>query len=88
MITGTMARQATYGRSRGYRQALQQFNLPYDEKLVEEGDWYAESGSKALCACSTGSRALTLLFAQSGPDGDRALHALADLKRRVPETVP
>jgi LacI family transcriptional regulator len=85
MITGTMARQATHGRSRGYRQALQQFNLPYDEKLVEEGDWHAESGHKATLRLLKREPGLDAIFAQSDLMAIGALHALADLKRRVPE---
>jgi len=47
-LAGEKTYKVTQDRIEGYRQALLEFNIPYDPKLVYYGDYTMESGYKAL----------------------------------------
>ena len=47
-ITGKPTSQIAVDRLKGYKQALSDHNIPYDEKLVVEGDFVLISGKKAV----------------------------------------
>ncbi len=46
LITTELRSQSSVDREEGYRQALKENNIPYDEKLVYYGDYSAESGTR------------------------------------------
>jgi DNA-binding LacI/PurR family transcriptional regulator len=46
-LAGPTAWQASWDRLEGYRRALADYGLPYDERLVTRGDWTIESGHQA-----------------------------------------
>ena len=46
LITTALRSQSSIDREIGYRQALEENGIPYDEKMVYYGDYYVESGTK------------------------------------------
>ncbi len=84
-IKGTEHRQVTLSRHKGYRQALKEAGVPYDEVLVEAGDWEAEGGYLGTRRLLDRAHDITAIFAQSDTMALGALHALYDLGLRVPE---
>jgi len=81
-ITGPLGNIAGQDRLEGYRQALAQAKIPYDEALVAEGDCTEESGFFAM------GRLLweepTAVFAASDVMAVGAMKALAQTGRHVP----
>lgn len=66
MISGTQDdKTAGSPRVEGYRQALMDFNIPYDEKLVAYGDFGYKSGIRCMEELLSGGRKFTALFAAS-----------------------
>ena len=46
MITTELRSQSSVDREEGYRQALKEHNIPYDESLIYYGDYSVESGTR------------------------------------------
>lgn len=47
-ITGSLSLKVTQDRLLGYKQALQDWNVEFDEQLIYEGDYTMDSGENAL----------------------------------------
>jgi DNA-binding LacI/PurR family transcriptional regulator len=71
-------------RLKGYRQALEQAGIPFDEGLVQYGNFDEESGYSAVEALLSGSQAPSALFVASDMVAMGALRALHDRGLRVP----
>ena len=50
LITTKQRSQSSIDREKGYRQALEEHGIPYDEELVYYGSYEAESGTKGCAA--------------------------------------
>lgn len=88
MITNaSLAYVASRQRLDGYRQALEQLGLPYDESLVQYGDFVEESGRAAMEPLLACDEPPTAIFAASDVVAMGALWALRDRGLRVPEDV-
>jgi LacI family transcriptional regulator len=74
-------------RLEGYRQALEQAGLPFDEDLVRYGNFDEESGYAAVEALLALDLAPTALFVASDMVAMGALRALHDRGRQVPEEM-
>ena len=48
MITTMQRSQSSIDREKGYRQALEEHGIPYDERLVYHGTYASESGTRGL----------------------------------------
>jgi LacI family transcriptional regulator len=64
-ITGPRTRRVVHSRLRGYEQALQEAGIPFDDRLVEEGDWHVEGGYAAAARLLDRAPDLTALFVQN-----------------------
>jgi DNA-binding LacI/PurR family transcriptional regulator len=86
-ITGRQDMPAGHGRLVGYRQGLQAAGIPYDDTLVETGDFTREGGARAMRLLLTRHSRLDAVFAASDVMAEAALQTLAHAGRRVPEDV-
>ncbi|MGP8161414.1 MAG: LacI family DNA-binding transcriptional regulator [Candidatus Dormibacteria bacterium] len=86
-ITGRQDMPAGHDRLVGYRTALEAAGLPYDDSLVEAGDFTREGGARAMRFLLIKHPRLDAVFAASDLMAEGALQALAEAGRRVPEDV-
>jgi len=86
-ITGRQDMPAGHDRLVGYRAALEAAGLPYDDSLVEAGDFTREGGARAMRFLLIKHPRLDAVFAASDLMAEGALQALAEAGRRVPEDV-
>jgi DNA-binding LacI/PurR family transcriptional regulator len=85
MIAGPQTNVAGRDRLRGYREALAQAGLAYDEALVAQGDFTEDSGYYAAQRLLPAEP--TAIFAASDSMAAGAIKALAQAGRCVPEDV-
>lgn len=80
-------------RVEGYRQALQQAGIPFDQALIQAGEtpkhggFSEEAGEEAMLAFLQQSPDITAVFASSDVQAIGALKALRETNKRVPEDV-
>ena len=84
-VVGERARRVTQSRLRGYRQALEEAGLPFDVKLVEEGNWEIGDAHAATATLLKRRPDITAIFAQNDTMAIGVLSALRDSGKRVPE---
>ncbi|HEC36296.1 MAG TPA: LacI family transcriptional regulator [Anaerolineae bacterium] len=88
MITNaSLAYTASRQRLDGYRRALEQAGLSYDESLVQCGNFDEESGQAAMETLLECGEPPTAIFVASDMVAMGALRALRDRGLRVPEDV-
>jgi len=87
MVTGPMAEDCSQDRTEGYRQALQEAGLEFDETMVVEGDWSASSGQDALLSFVEQGRIPTGIFAQNDRMAMGVLRAARDVNLKVPSQL-
>ncbi|GAB4536679.1 MAG: LacI family DNA-binding transcriptional regulator [Anaerolineales bacterium] len=87
LITGPMDEDCSVNRLEGFRQALAQAGLPYDESLLWEGDWSASSGRTALLKMAENGHLPDGVFAQNDRMALGVLRAARELKLRIPEEL-
>lgn len=87
MITGPSGWESVKNRTRGYLLALEQADIPYDESLVEHGDWSYASGYEAVRRLLDRGAHFTALFAQNDRMAIGAIRALREAGYRVPDDV-
>jgi LacI family transcriptional regulator len=75
---------AVYRRVEGYRIALEEANLPFDQTLVVEGDFSFESGYRAMKRILSSNRKLTALFAGNDTIAIGAMLGLREAGLSVP----
>lgn len=86
-INGEPWMDAGRDRHRGYRQALATADLPYDARLVREGDWMSGSGFEAALSLLALDRRPTALFCANDLMALGALEAARQCGLRVPDDV-
>ncbi len=74
-------------RLSGYQDTLTSHNLPFDESLVQPGDWEIESGYKAAENMMKLAAPPTAIFAANDAMALGANYAIQDAGLRVPEDV-
>ncbi len=84
-IVGTRGRRVTQSRLRGYRLALQEAGLPFDEDLVDDGRWEIAGALEASIRLLNRRPDLTAIFAQNDTMAIGVLSALRRLGKRVPD---
>ena len=84
-VIGTRSRRVTQSRLRGYRRALEEAGLPFDEKLVEEGEWDTGVARAATLKLLQRRPRITAIFAQNDNMAIGALSALHERGKSVPE---
>jgi DNA-binding LacI/PurR family transcriptional regulator len=86
-ISGPNDMGAGMDRLRGYRAALEEAAVDYDEDLVESGDFSRESGERAMRALLERRPQIDAVFAASDLMAAGALRVLKDHGRTIPEDV-
>jgi LacI family transcriptional regulator len=86
-ITGLLDRRPGVDRLRGYRQALQACGLGYRDEYVGYGDFYVESGRRAMADLLALDEPPTAVFAASDMMALGAIRAAGDAGLAVPADV-
>jgi DNA-binding LacI/PurR family transcriptional regulator len=86
-ITGPNDMGAGVDRLRGYRAALEEAGMSYDEDYVESGDFSRESGERAMTALLERRPQLEAVFAASDLMAAGALRVLKEHGRDIPGDV-
>ena len=83
-VIGTRGRSVTESRLRGYRRALEETGLPFDDELVEEGGWEIAAAATATTRLFERRADITAVFAQSDTMAVGVLSALRRIRKEVP----
>ena len=86
-ITGLLDKRPGADRLRGYRQALQACGLAYRDEYVAYGDFYVESGRRAMADLLSLDEPPTAVFAASDMMALGAIRAVGDAGLNVPADV-
>jgi DNA-binding LacI/PurR family transcriptional regulator len=84
LVTGPMEEDCSQDRTEGYRRALTEAGIAFDESMVIEGDWSATSGQDALLSFIEQGRVPTAVFAQN----DRMAMGVMSAAREAGIKVP
>jgi DNA-binding LacI/PurR family transcriptional regulator len=84
LVTGPMEEDCSQDRTEGYRRALSEAGIAFDESLVIEGDWSATSGQSAVLSFIEQGRVPTAVFAQNDRMAMGVLRAARDANIKVP----
>ncbi len=87
MITGPPGWKSVNDRCQGYRLALEQAGIPFDQSLNEHGDWSYESGHQAMERLLGRVPHITAIFAQNDRMAVGAMRALREMGRRIPDDM-
>ena len=87
LVTGPMEEDCSQDRAEGYRRALQEAGIAYDESKVLEGDWSASSGQRALLSFVESGKVPTAVFAQNDRMAMGVLRAARDVNLKVPSQL-
>jgi DNA-binding LacI/PurR family transcriptional regulator len=87
MISGPATWKSVIDRTQGCTLALEAAGIPFDPRLVVEGDWSFHSGYHAAQALLSRRRPFTAIFAHNDQMAIGALRALREAGRSVPEDV-
>ncbi|GAB4564335.1 MAG: LacI family DNA-binding transcriptional regulator [Anaerolineae bacterium] len=86
-ITGPLNWRSANDRWTGYRRALGEAGLAYDQALVASGDWSLRSGYEAAQALLARGRRFTALFSGNDQMAIGAMRAFREAGLRIPEDV-
>jgi DNA-binding LacI/PurR family transcriptional regulator len=84
LVTGPMTEDCSQDRTEGYRRALSEAGIPFNQSIVFEGDWSASSGQAALVALLEHGTTPTAVFAQNDRMAMGVLRAARDANLQVP----
>ncbi|KAA0273986.1 MAG: LacI family DNA-binding transcriptional regulator [Anaerolineales bacterium] len=87
LVTGPMAEDCSQDRLEGFRRALDEAGISFDESLVFEGDWSASSGRDALLDFIKKNNVPTAVFAQNDRMAMGVLRAARDVNLNVPDQL-
>ncbi|TCS95067.1 catabolite control protein A [Hazenella coriacea] len=76
-----------YPRYIGYKEALEENEIPFVESFIQLGDYRYKSGYEAMKNLLTSHSSMTAVFAASDEMAVGAIHAAQDLGRSVPEDL-
>lgn len=87
LVTGPMEEDCSQDRTEGYRRALSEAGIAFDESMVIEGDWTATSGQDALLSFIEQGHVPTAVFAQNDRMAMGVLRAARDANIKVPSQL-
>ncbi len=88
MISGTLQDPANgYSRFQGYKRALEEAGIAYDESLVRIGNYRYESGADAMKYFIELSERPTAVFSATDEMAIGAIHSIQDNGLKVPEDI-
>ena len=86
-ISGPMTESPSGERLAGYRDALLQYNIPYNESLVQSGDFTRQSGFTCAQALLSSNPRPTALFVSNDPMAYGAMKAIRQAGLHIPDDV-
>ncbi len=86
-LTGPLHFPDSRARLQGYRQALEQSGLGFDDALVIESDWLEEGGYSSCLRLMKRRPDITAIFAGNDQMAAGVLQALRDLGKSIPEDI-
>ncbi len=86
-ITGPNELSPSMLRVKGYRKALEEFDIPYQENLIEMGDFRYRSGEAAMEKLLSRSCSPTAVFALNDMMAIGAMKAIMKLGYSIPEDI-
>jgi DNA-binding LacI/PurR family transcriptional regulator len=87
LVTGPMEEDCSQDRLVGYKLALAEAGISYDQSLVFEGDWSASSGRDALLDFVKRENVPTAIFAQNDRMAMGVMRAARDVNLDVPTQI-
>lgn len=88
MISGTLQDPSNgYARYHGYKRAIEEAGIPYDESLVRTGNYRYESGVEAVKYFLELPERPTAVFAATDEMAIGAIHSIQDAGLKVPENI-
>ena len=88
MISGTLQDPANgYARFQGYKRALEENGIVYDDNLVRIGNYRYESGADAMSYFIGLAERPTAVFSATDEMAIGAIHAIQDKGLKVPENI-
>ncbi len=86
-ISGPLSGLLSIGRLNGYKAALDLHHIPFDEALVQEGDFSFESGYRLMKNWLNGDSPPTALFASNDEMAIGAMKAALEMGKHIPEDL-
>ena len=86
-IGGSSSRGVAAERLEGYRMAMQQFGLPYNNELVKTGDYTVESGYRSILELESAGVEYSEVLCANDLMALGAMNALKELSYRIPEDI-
>jgi LacI family transcriptional regulator len=87
MITGETFMEAAQDRLVGYREALAEAGIAYDDRLVVEGNWTPSSGFEAAQKLLALAERPTAIFCQNDKMAMGCFNAIREAGLRIPEDI-
>jgi len=87
LVTGPMEEDCSQDRTEGYRRALNDAGITFDETMIIEGDWSATSGQDAMLSFFEQGRIPTAVFAQNDRMAMGVMRAARDVNLKVPSQL-
>jgi len=88
MISGTLQDPTNgYARFQGYKKALENAGIPYEEQYVRVGNYRYESGMEAMKYFLELPERPTAIFAATDEMAIGAIHCIQDMGLKVPEDI-
>lgn len=86
-ISGPLVETSGKRRLEGYKKALAEFNIDYNEKLVQFSNWKIDGGYDSTLKLFKGTHKPTAIFVANSIMALGALKALRELELKVPKDV-
>jgi DNA-binding LacI/PurR family transcriptional regulator len=86
-ITGPLGHRSAADKVEGYRLALGRHGLPFNERLVVEGDYSQRSGARACQELLDGGEPVEAIFAANDEMALGALQVIEERGLRVPQDI-
>lgn len=86
-ITGLMELSSASERLEGYKAALADYNLPFQDELIVEGDYWQVTAYEAITRFLKQCPAPTAVFASNDLSAFGAMEAIRDRGLRIPEDI-
>lgn len=85
LITGPISYFSARERKRGWEDTLREYDLPWDDKQVVEGDWEAQSGAEGLRYLMKHNPNITAVFASNDQMALGVLYSAEQMGLTVPD---
>jgi len=86
-LRGTEGHADSFWRERGYREALQNHQIPFDPQLIGKGDFNADSAQATVRQWLLEGLQFDAIFAADDESASGALQALREAEKPVPQAV-